>query len=51
MSERTAPSLAKLEILLPLLEQIPASPERDAMLEEARALQRAVPRLRPRTST
>jgi hypothetical protein len=42
MSERTAPSLAKLDVLLPRLEGLPAGPDRDRLLDEAQALRRAV---------
>lgn len=42
MSERTAPSLAQIDILLTALHALPASKERDAVLEQAEALQRAV---------
>lgn len=42
MSERTAPSLAKIDILLPLLEALPAGPTRDQLIEESEALRRAV---------
>jgi hypothetical protein len=42
MSERTAPSLAKIETLLPLLRQLPASPQREELVEAGEALRRAV---------
>jgi hypothetical protein len=42
MSERTAPALAKLDVLMPLLHALPESPEREHVLNEAAALQRAV---------
>lgn len=42
MSERTAPSLEKLDALLPLLKDWPAGLVRDQVLEEADALRRAV---------
>jgi hypothetical protein len=42
MSERTAPSLAKLDILIPRLQSLPEGPSRDELLEEAAALRRAV---------
>ena len=42
MSERTAPSLAKIDQLLPLLQNLPAGPDRDRVLEAAEALRRAV---------
>ena len=42
MSERTAPSLARLEVLLPQLLALPTGPARDQIVEEAHALQRAV---------
>jgi hypothetical protein len=42
MSERTAPSLAKLDMLLPRLESLPAGATRDQLIDEAQALRRAV---------
>ena len=42
MSERTAPSLARLDVLLTRLKALPAGPIRDQIVEEAEALQRAV---------
>ena len=42
MSERTAPSIAKLDVLLPLLKALPASPDQASLVEEAEALRRAV---------
>jgi hypothetical protein len=42
MSERTAPSLARLDVLLPLLGAFPPGPTRDQLIEEAEALRRAV---------
>ena len=42
MSERTAASLARLDVLLPQLKALSAGPAREQLLEEAEALQRAV---------
>jgi uncharacterized membrane protein YccC len=42
MSERTAPSLAQLDVLLPRLKAFAAGPSRDRLVEEAEALRRAV---------
>jgi hypothetical protein len=42
MSERTAPALAKLDTLLPLVTALPASPARTQLVDEAEALKRAV---------
>jgi hypothetical protein len=42
MSERTAPSIAKLDVFLPLLKALPASPDHASLVEEAEALRRAV---------
>jgi hypothetical protein len=42
MSERTAPALARLDRLLPLMEALPVSPDRESLKEEAAALRRAV---------
>jgi hypothetical protein len=42
MSERTAPSIAKLDILLPILKALPASADQVALVEETEALRRAV---------
>jgi hypothetical protein len=42
MSERTAPSLARLDVLLPHLKALAAGPTRDQLIEEAEALRRAV---------
>ena len=42
MSEKTAPALAKLDVLLPLLKGLPAGADRDKLIEEGEALQRAV---------
>ena len=42
MSERTAPALASLDALLPVLASLPAGPTRDQVIEEAEALRRAV---------
>ena len=42
MSERTAPSIAKLDVLLPLLKALPASADQASLVEETEALRRAV---------
>ena len=42
MSERTAPALAKIDELLPLLRHLPASREREDLIEAGDALRRAV---------
>jgi hypothetical protein len=42
MSDRTAPSLASLEVLLPLLENLPASADQARLVDETEALRRAV---------
>jgi len=42
MSERTAPALARLDELLPLIRQMPASADQARLLEETEALRRAV---------
>jgi hypothetical protein len=42
MSERTAPALAKLDELLPILRNLPAGPATESILEEGDALRRAV---------
>lgn len=42
MSERTAASLAKLDELVPLLEHLAQSSEKDRLTEDAVALRRAV---------
>lgn len=42
MSERTAPSLAILDRLIPMLDALPAGIHREQILEEAQALRRAV---------
>src|SRR5438477_13145775 len=42
MSERTAPALAKLDELLPLLKALPDSSAHRNVVEEAEALRRAV---------
>jgi hypothetical protein len=42
MSERTAPSLATLDLLLPLVAALPASPATTTLLDNAEALRRAV---------
>jgi len=42
MSERTAPSLSKLDALLPSIAELPASPTRTHLTEDAEALRRAV---------
>jgi hypothetical protein len=42
MSERTAPSIAKLDVLLPVLKALPASTDQASLVEEAEALRRAV---------
>lgn len=42
MSERTAPALAKLDELLPILHGLPASQDTAKILEESDALRRAV---------
>jgi hypothetical protein len=42
MSERTAPSLAKLDALLPLLAALPPSPTTSRLTEDTEALRRAV---------
>jgi hypothetical protein len=41
MSDHTAASLAKLDILLPLIKALPASPANERLTEEAEALRRA----------
>lgn len=42
MSERTASSLAKLDALMPILAALPASADRDTLVNEAEALRRAI---------
>jgi hypothetical protein len=42
MSERTAPALARLDQLLPLIRRLPASTDQARLLEETEALRRAV---------
>jgi hypothetical protein len=42
MSERTAPALAKVDALLPLLKAQPQSDSRTQLLEETDALRRAI---------
>jgi len=42
MSERTAPSLAKLDELIPRLVAAKGTPDADRLVEEAEALRRAV---------
>jgi len=42
MSERTAPALAKLDELLPILRGLPAGKDTERILEESDALRRAV---------
>ena len=42
MSERTAPSLAKLDELLPLMKALPDTPAHRTLLEETEHLRRAV---------
>jgi hypothetical protein len=42
MSEKTAPALAKLDELLPMLKTLPASSEATQLIEAAEALRRAV---------
>ena len=42
MSERTAPALARLDVLLPRLQALTANPSRGQLVEEAEALRRAV---------
>jgi hypothetical protein len=42
MSERTAPALARLDQLLPLIHQLPASADQARLVEETEALRRAV---------
>jgi hypothetical protein len=42
MSDRTAPSLAKLDALLPRIAELPASLTRTHLTEDAEALRRAV---------
>jgi hypothetical protein len=42
MSERTAPALAKIETLLPLLKKLPPTGERDELIDAGDALNRAV---------
>lgn len=42
MSERTAPSLAKLDEFLPLVKALPAGPDKDEIVETTEALRRAV---------
>jgi 2'-5' RNA ligase len=42
MSERTAPSLAILDELLPTLRALPAAGHRDQLVDETEALRRAV---------
>lgn len=42
MSERTAPALARLDELLPLLKALPASPDQESLVDSTEALRRAV---------
>jgi hypothetical protein len=42
MSERTAPALAKIDALLPLLNALPRSDDQTRLVSETEALQRAV---------
>jgi len=42
MSERTAPSLAKLDVLLPLLKALPASDDQARLVDDSEALHRAI---------
>jgi hypothetical protein len=42
MSERTAASLATIDLLLPKLQSLAEGPARDQIIEEAEALRRAV---------
>ena len=42
MSEKTAPALAKLDELLPILRALPAEKDTERILEETDALRRAV---------
>lgn len=42
MSERTAPALAQLDVLLPLISAMPSSPARTQLVDETEALKRAV---------
>lgn len=42
MSERTAAALATIDALLPAISSMPAGTQRDALVEEAQALRRAV---------
>ena len=42
MSEKTAPALAKIDELLPLLKALPAGPDSDQLIQTAEALRRAV---------
>ena len=42
MSERTAPALAQLDALLPLIVAMPSSPTRTQLVDETEALKRAV---------
>ena len=42
MSERTAPSLAKLDELLPLVKALPDTPDHRTLLEQTEHLRRAV---------
>jgi 2'-5' RNA ligase len=42
MSEKTAASLARLDALIPLLQNLPPSDRKDELLETAAALRRAV---------
>jgi hypothetical protein len=42
VSERTAPALEKIDVLLPLLHALPESAGKSRLVEEAEALRRAV---------
>jgi hypothetical protein len=42
MSERTAPSLSKLDELLPVIKSLPSAPNHAQLVEETEALRRAV---------
>jgi hypothetical protein len=42
MSERTAPALATLDLLLPVLNTLPPGQARDEIIEQAESLRRAV---------
>jgi hypothetical protein len=42
MSERTAAALAKIDVLIPALSDLPAGPARDEIVDVAQALRRAI---------